>query len=175
MGRDKASIELDGEPLAARVARTLGSAGASPVAYVGGSTTQFGALPGIHIGDAADVDGPVAGLLAALAWAPEPSVVVAACDLVHIDPRLVPALHRALDEGAGEVAMIRWNGRPQAHLAIWSRASVDHIARRVADGERALRRLVPPSACWVDLTSGEELVDVDLPSELGRWAGPAKG
>lgn len=174
MGRDKALIEIDGSPLAQRVADVLGVGGASPVAYVGGSAVHE-VLAGPHIADVPGVEGPAAGLLAALRWSPEQFVVVAACDLVHIAARLVRSLREAVAEPGVEVAMVRWQGRPQPHLAVWSRTASEHVGRQIERGERAVWRLLPPAVRWIDLVDVNELIDVDHPEELGRWARPTKG
>lgn len=172
MGTDKALVDIDGTTLAARVAASLRAAGAEPIAYVGGTPGQIAALGAIHVADADGVDGPAGGVLAALRWAPADEIVIAACDLVHIDPWVIPALRGALGSGAAGtagVAIPRWDGRAQAHLSVWSTGALGRVEAAVERGERAVRRLLGDSVSWVELRGSDDLVDVDHPEDLARW------
>jgi len=65
--------------------------------------------------------------------------------------------------------MVRWDGRPQPHLAVWAATAVEHVAERIAAGIRAMHQLLPATVSWVELRSADELVDVDRPEELEAW------
>ena len=99
MGRDKALLEIDGVPMARRVANALGDAGAARVRCVGGDHAALAALGFDVLDDDHPGAGPLAGLLVALRATTAPVAVIAPCDL--IDPRsagfaaLVSALERA--------------------------------------------------------------------------------
>ncbi|HEU5454982.1 MAG TPA: NTP transferase domain-containing protein, partial [Nocardioides sp.] len=85
MGTDKALLEVDGIPLARRVANALRAAGADPVVAVGGDLEALGALglhaePDLHPGE-----GPLGAILTALAATTEAVVVGRACDLPAAD------------------------------------------------------------------------------------------
>jgi molybdopterin-guanine dinucleotide biosynthesis protein A len=79
MGRDKAFVGVEGEPMVRRVVRALRAGGAIEVVAVGGDETGLLAedldrfVPDLHPGE-----GPLGGVLAALDAAPAAIVVVVA-------------------------------------------------------------------------------------------------
>ena len=91
MGRDKALLPIDGEPLAARTARVLQESGCAPVALVGRQPelTTLG-LPVIT--EPAGVRHPLIGVATALRQADSPLALLTPCDL----PRLTAAAVRCL-------------------------------------------------------------------------------
>ena len=96
MGRDKALLEVGGRPLALTVASTLRAAGARRVLAVGGDAAGLAALgievvPDLHPGE-----GPLGGLVTALAAARAEVVVVLACDLPGVDEHSVRSVVQAL-------------------------------------------------------------------------------
>lgn len=85
MGYPKHLIQKNGKPWIQRTVELLEQT-TSQVAIVGGKFEMAGC---VHLADAPDSDGPMAGVLAALRWAPQVSWLVVACDL----PRLsLPSL-----------------------------------------------------------------------------------
>lgn len=97
MGRDKAFVAVNGEPMVRRVARALRAAGATEVVAVGrdeGALLAEGIdrfLPDTHPGE-----GPLGGVVAALDDAVAPMVVVVACDMPDLTVEAVQALVTAL-------------------------------------------------------------------------------
>jgi molybdopterin-guanine dinucleotide biosynthesis protein A len=91
MGQDKALVELQGRPLAARTASVLRAAGCMPVTLVGrqpglqdlGLPVVQEAEPGHH---------PLWGVAAALDASVSPLALVAPCDLIHLSIEAVQAL-----------------------------------------------------------------------------------
>jgi molybdopterin-guanine dinucleotide biosynthesis protein A len=90
MGRDKAFVGVDGEPMVRRVVRALRAAGAIEVVAVGGDEAGLLAedldrfLPDVHPGE-----GPLGGVLVALDAAPAALVVVVACDMPDLTAEAV--------------------------------------------------------------------------------------
>lgn len=135
MGRDKASLLVDGIPLAARPAAVLSSI-ASEVVLVGG------AVPGVSgrvIADLVDDAGPLGGLAAVTRTARTPFVVAAACD----SPTLVPSLLgllldrlRAAPQSGAAYCRSEAGVEPFP-LALRS-AVADELARLVGSSTRAL-------------------------------------
>lgn len=91
MGRDKAFIVVDGEPLARRTALVLQAGGCDPVSLVGNQPGLSGlGLPVIHEPDTAQRH-PLIGVAAALRLGP-PLVMFAPCDLPRLTADAVAAL-----------------------------------------------------------------------------------
>lgn len=150
MGRDKATIEVDGSTMAARVAAALRAAGAAEVALVGG---EAGDVPDEHPGE-----GPLGGVLTALGWSGGRTVVVAPCDLATPDP----AAFAALAAAAPAVPAL---DRPLPLALPGSAAAV--LADAFAAGERSLRRAVAalPGLAVVAVAPAA-VADADLPADL---------
>ncbi len=154
MGADKALVEVDGIPMALRVALAMRAAGAREVIAVGGDSHALTAL-GLHwVPDAYPGDGPLGGIITALRACGEGIAVVTACDMPWIAAKHVAPLVDALAAS------------PDAHVALtdqylhaaWRAAALPSLEAAWADGERAPRRVL----------ARLKVVDVDLPA--GRWA-----
>src|SRR5580765_7164741 len=97
MGRDKAFVGVDGEPMVRRIVRALRAAGAIEVVAVGGDEVGLLAedldrfLPDLHPGE-----GPLGGVLVALDAAPAALVVVVACDMPDLTAEAVRAIVAAV-------------------------------------------------------------------------------
>src|SRR5687768_5401850 len=85
MGADKALVEGDGLAMARRAADALWAAGATEVMAVGGDAQALGRLSLEVVRDLHPGEGPLGGILTALAATDEDVVVVLACDLVAAD------------------------------------------------------------------------------------------
>jgi molybdopterin-guanine dinucleotide biosynthesis protein A len=138
MGCDKALVAVDGEAMAARVGRVLDEAGASEVVMVGGPARP---LPWRHVADLHPGDGPLGGLLSALAALEHELILVTACDLPWLDVVTVRAVVDALGADGGiDVAMARTE-RPEPLCAAWRRTTTEPVlAASFARGERAIHR-----------------------------------
>jgi molybdopterin-guanine dinucleotide biosynthesis protein A len=118
MGRDKATLPYEGEALALRSARAL-SACVARVRLV----ARPGALPELGfacIEDRHPERAPLVGVHAALAACEASAVLVAACDLPDVDPRVLLALLALglVAAGADVVAPLGPRG-PEPLLAIY--------------------------------------------------------
>src|SRR5262245_1565825 len=80
MGRDKALVEVDGRPMAGRVAAALREAGAAEVQAIGGDAAGLGELGLDVVPDRFPGEGPLGGIVTALSAASQPVTVVVACD-----------------------------------------------------------------------------------------------
>lgn len=138
MGTDKAFVEVDGVPMALRVARSLEAAGCRPVWCQGGDAPRLEALGLVVHADQRPGDGPLPAIAQALAAAPG-GVVIAACDLPGLTPEAVGALF-----GSAGPAALATGG--MAHLVAWfPQGAVGRLTELVDDGlqcyQRALREL----------------------------------
>jgi len=180
MGFDKATVEVDGQPLARRVLRELVRA-ASPVVEVGRGVSGAehwtceeppgsGPLAAIAAG---------AKLLAQLGY--DGAVLVVACDLPRLDGALLAWL--AQHPAPGSVVPVV-AGHPQPLCARWSSAAVRAVPHLVAEGARSLRPLLArPDVVlaneqqWAAVAAPAALADADVPADLDaagvHWVPPA--
>lgn len=180
MGVDKATLTLDGVPLALRAAHALTACGVAPVVAVGGRLAALddAGLPGIP--DAWPGEGPLGGILTAVRWCPAPRLAVVACDLVDLDAATVGAL---LDAAAGAVAgedgpavvvAAGPDGRLQPLASVWDVARVRGALDAVfASGERGVHRalaqlegLVGRSAVATVRVAPSRLRNANTPADL---------
>lgn len=137
MGSDKATMHVDGTAMAVRVARAMNESGIAEVVTVGGPDRSFDYR---HLPDRYPGEGPLGGIITALASCSAGSVLVAACDLPWVDASVFVALCAAL---GGADAAIAFTGRIEPMCALWRVSTcLDHLSRSFASGERAVHRAV---------------------------------
>lgn len=154
MGRPKAGILIDGEPMAARIARVLGEAtGVAPIllgtGHVPEGLATLDRLPdGAHISGpisgqfSGRISGPIAGLLAAMRWSPEAAWLICAVDMPRISPESIRWL-------LGERKAGRWavmphlagKDRPEPLFACYEPMIMPTVEEMASRGELRLRRL----------------------------------
>jgi molybdenum cofactor guanylyltransferase len=165
MGRDKALIELAGEPLVLRVARALGAAGAERVFVVGGDLPRIRALGLDAVADRYPGEGPLGGVLTAMAESDATVLAVLATDLIAADPGAIRAVVHAL--AGHDVAVPVADGRRHFHHAVWHRSAHTTLEDVFRAGERAIKRAVHTLAvAEVEGISPAALADADTPDEL---------
>ncbi len=194
MGQDKAALVVDGERLLDRAVGAVRAAtpGARAVLVVGPHPTLAGTTPepppgARWVSDLRPAAGPLAGLEAALAAAPDAEVVL----LTGVDhPWQAPAVlrrlvERLLEAAPGRSAVVLGTAHGPQLLVGAYRPTALGIVRGLLDaGERRLRSLpdhldveVLPQQGWRDLDPlGATAVDVDDPGTLAaaaRWRGRA--
>ena len=146
MGRDKATLELDGVPLAVRVADALGAC-LSRVRFVA-KDESLRALGRDVILDGRPEQAALVGVAAALAACEASAVLVAACDLPYLDPRIVLALCAlAPVDGPADVIAPAGPRGPEPLLAIYRKRMLPEVERRIARGELALHALLRDATC----------------------------
>lgn len=167
MGRDKATLVFDGEPLARRTAALLRRR-ADPVLEVGPGFTD---LP--HVLEEPPGSGPLAAMAAGGAALGarhhQGPVLVVGTDL----PRLGDAFLRTLAEypaPAAEYSVVPRDaaGRPQPVCARYSPDALLRAQELVAGGHRSVMALLERvPVTWLDTAEGEAaLFDVDTPEDL---------
>ena len=93
--------------------------------------------------DAPDIDGPLAGLLAALVWAADAGfdqVLTLACDMPRVPGDLLSRLQSALTAESG-VAVAASGGRLHPVCALWRTTAVPVLRRRADEGRLSLQGL----------------------------------
>jgi molybdenum cofactor guanylyltransferase len=173
MGRDKAEIQIGGEPLWRRQSRVLAAAGASPVVVV--RRPDQVAPNGMECWrDLRPAAGPLTGLEAALMPQTEPWVAVLAVDMPNIDARWFVWLRGFCRPGASAAAPRGGFTEPLA--AIYPREALAEISRRLDRGELSAQDLVCALAredqmTLVEVPAAEEarLRNLNTPEELAAW------
>ncbi len=165
MGTDKALLQVDGVPLARRVADALRAAGADPVIAVGGDVEALGAIGLTAVPDAHPGHGPLGGILSALAATDAEVVVVLACDLPAADADSIRAVALAL--GEADVAAPWHDGRHELLHAAYRRRAEVVLQAAFDAGERAPHRAVADLAVvGVEDLPAAALADADTPDDL---------
>jgi molybdopterin-guanine dinucleotide biosynthesis protein A len=143
MGRDKATLTVDGVAMAERVARALDACFARVRVVVRPGSVAPVALPAIE--DRHAERGAMVGIAAALAAAEAPWVAVAACDLPFVEPTLLLALCALapVESDHDVVAPLGPRG-PEPLLALYRTRLLPELERRIAARELALRDLLQP-------------------------------
>lgn len=174
MGTDKAFVTApDGRPLVVVAAEALGGAGAARTIVVGGDR---GGIEALGLGWVADLhpgEGPLGGIVTALASADHDLVVVLACDMPEVDREVPAALVEAmLAEPSAGVAVAVAGEREQPLTSCWRRSmALGVLEAAFAGGERAPRYLL--DRLGVVRVAGlplHRLADVDSPDDLRRYA-----
>ena len=177
MGADKATLPVEGQAMAERVAAALHAAGAHEVMAVGGDRSALEALGLQVVADDEPGAGPFPATLTALRHATHPVVVVLSCDLLAPDATTVAAVVEALAAAPSEIigAVPVAGGHHQwTHMA-WRSQALTVLGARYRDGLRSLRRAAAglPLLELTDLDPAH-LADADTPADLGRDAGGAR-
>jgi molybdopterin-guanine dinucleotide biosynthesis protein A len=172
MGRDKATMEIDGVPLAASVARVVASV-ADPVLVIG---------PGAGTGLEA-IDDPREGPLVALATGRrallergiDEAVLVLACDLPRVNAALLSFVIREAEYPGADAVVPVLDGRDQSLCTWYAPRALDAAARLARDGERSMRSLLSsgiavrriPQTEWEAVArDARALLDLDSPEDL---------
>jgi molybdopterin-guanine dinucleotide biosynthesis protein A len=156
MGRDKAEVVVDGEPLWRRQVRVLGQAGASRIVLIRRRDQAPLDYPDCQFDVFTDA-GPLAGVHAALGIAGHPWVAVLAVDMPGIDADWFRWLRGFCRPGAGAVARHAQSLEPLA--AIYPAEAREEAERRLGRGEHSVRELA------LALAGAGRMALVDLPAE----------
>lgn len=138
MGTDKALVEVDGVPMAERVAGAMAVGGCAPVVFVGGDLALLARFGRATIADRWPGEGPLGGVLTALQDLGD-DVVVASCDLATLTPEAVRAVLAVAVERGDEVdVVVAATDRRQPMLAWWAGRAVGRLEALWFDGVRAV-------------------------------------
>ncbi|MFN2556188.1 MAG: molybdenum cofactor guanylyltransferase [Nitriliruptorales bacterium] len=171
LGRDKAFVEFDGEPLVVRAARLLGEC--CPEVFVAsGDGKRLGEIPWEQLPDAVEDGGPLAGILAGLERAATPLVAVVAVDLPYLNPEI---LLRLAGEWRGEAAVVPLvSGRVHPLHGVYATQAAPRLRRLLLAGRRAVIRALSELGArvvgeegWADLDpSGSFVYNINRPEDL---------
>lgn len=175
LGRDKALLDVEGVVLAERVARALRGAGAASVSAVGGAIDDLSALGCFDtlVPDLWPGEGPLGGILTALATIEEDLVVVLACDTPQVTSDAPRRLVESL--GAADAAVAVVGGRDQPLTAVWRTSTARAVLHHAFEsGERAPRAALRSLRVTRVELPAREVEDVDRPEDLSRYARPIR-
>ncbi len=154
MGRDKATLILDGKTLLESVTATMQQV--FPQVIVSGRKLRAGVdVP--QVLDEQQASGPLAGLIAGLALVETPWVFAVACDMPFVTPAVVLQLasyrrgHQAVVPVAG--------GYPQPLAAFYAASTLEVMRANLAAGDKSLRGVL--QKLEVRYVSEAELRDAD--------------
>ena len=169
MGRDKALVEVDGVPMAERVAAVLGAAGCHPVVAVGGDAAVHARLGLPAVPDRWPGEGPLGALVTVLgAFDPDvDAVVVVACDLPWLDGATVDALIARFIAAAGSAdAVVAHSDRLEPLCAVWACQAHRPLERLVLEGERAVHRALESLRVVTVQVDPSAVANVNSPADL---------
>jgi len=133
MGRDKAQILFDSEPLVIRAVRTLARV-CTDVVVASGDGHRLDHLGVTQVADALPGAGPLAGIAAGLESARHDLVAVIAVDMPAASPAVLAFLAGLWQGEAAVVPVVA--GRWEPLHAVWARSAAPGIAACLQAGER---------------------------------------
>lgn len=178
MGRDKALIDFQGQPIIAHVINTL-RALTNDVAVVSNRSEVYGPLGGpLGARVVADYDppcGPLGGIAAGLQAMKSELAIVVACDMPFLN---VALLHWLIDQAADYDVVVPQTGAEYEPLhAIYRRTCTSPIVQRIEQGDRRVisffadvRLRTIEEAAWRAIDpAGRSLVNLNTPGDLSAW------
>lgn len=140
MGRDKASLVFQGAPLLQRVVDVVSSVAEEVVIATAPHQhlPEFNRAPYVRVeADRAAGEGPLVGLVSALATVLMPVSLIVACDLPFLQPGLLRLLAERTAEHAAVIPVLRGGG-PQPQCSAIRTETLELMQEGVDRGERAL-------------------------------------
>lgn len=116
MGRDKAWVEFDGQPLIVRALRGIREAGFSEIFISGRAGTDYSSLRCTVLLDREPGAGPLAGIERALEATLAPLLLVLAVDLPHMTAQFLRALADRCQPLTGVIPKVRGELEPLAAI-----------------------------------------------------------
>ena len=168
MGRPKQLIEHAGSTFAEIALAALAPHVEQVILLGSGEVPQ--PLERLHrLPDPPGLAGPIAGLVAALRWAPRAAWAIAACDLPRLTTEAVAWLLGARAPGRRAVLPATAGGRIEPLLAVYephSRAAVEELIARGELAPRLLRDLPGIASPAVPTHLAGAWLNVNRPSDL---------
>ena len=167
MGRDKAMVEVGGVAMSRRVVDALELAGCEPVIAVGGDAVALARVGITAVPDRWPGEGPLGGILTALAETSSP-VLVLACDLPWIDAgTLAQLIEVAATDAPGVVDVVAAiSSRLEPLCAVWFPSSAPHLRAAFDGGERAVHRALGGLRVVTHAVPATAIRNVNRPGDL---------
>jgi len=171
MGRDKATLQFGGEPLAARVLRELRVA-CDPVFVASGDGERLAWLEAPQVADAIPAAGPLGGIVAGVEAGTTELVAVVAVDMPYANAALLRLL-ASLAAGEEAIVPVTERGLEPLH-ALYAKAAAATLRDALRRGERSMhgvlrelrvREVGPPEWTRAD-PSGRFAINLNQPSDV---------
>ena len=163
-GIDKSGVTIRGRSVLARTLDVL-RPNCDPIALIGRleAPTSLIALPDPVAGR----EGPLAGILAALDWSPEPWIMIVPCDTPFLPADLVPRLLAA----RADVDLVRTESLGHDHptVALWRRDLKAPLTEAFAGGTRSIRAFtkgVKSALVTFDVRSYDPFMNLNSPADV---------
>ncbi|MBI3402334.1 MAG: molybdenum cofactor guanylyltransferase [Acidobacteria bacterium] len=182
-GRDKSALVVEGRTILARQLAGLSSL-SDDILLVGGASPAAQSFEGRDVRAIADLKpgcGPLGGIHAALTEARGDAVFVVACDMPFVTAALGAFLLGLA--GSADVVVPRTERGYHPLCAVYTRACLGPVARRLGEGRLALRDLIGDAEVRARVVTAEEmepfggcdrlLANVNTPAEWASLDGTA--
>lgn len=167
MGTDKALLTVDSVTLLDRTVTVLSEVVDSVFVVGGGHETPE---PARYVEDLFPGEGPVGGLISALAAAETEALIVTSCDLPSLTADIVSQVVDALRVSGADYVVPLANGRRQWHCVGFRRRCHGPLELAFNEGARSYRHALDAlSECALVLPRPADLVDVDTPEQYARF------
>ncbi len=166
MGKDKAFLEIDGRPLALRVADAVTRL--CGVAKLIGDPEKYSALGLPVIPDEFPGEGPLAGIEAALRCTTADWNLVVACDMPTLDAGLMESLF----DTDGDCVIPRYeDGRLEPLCAVYHRCCHQAIRNALEAGVRKVTDALgePLAVRYLQVGSSDPFANLNTPEDLRRY------
>ena len=171
MGRDKALLEWGGQPLIARVVGQL-EPFFDEILVSGNDPERYAFLGKRVVPDEVAGEGPLMGIVTAMAAARHDTCFVTACDVPELPRDLLRRLLREA-RGADGAVPVSDGERYEPLFAVYHRRALPVARRLLARGVRKVLRLFDEADFRrVRLERGEELTNVNTPEDYEGLRGP---
>jgi molybdenum cofactor guanylyltransferase len=189
MGKPKALLPFDNEPLIVHVVATLRSLFAE-VVVVAAPGQELPSMPVTVVHDDVAYQGPVGGIYYGLTAAGGDVSFVTSCDSAFLSPHLIAHLVSRMPQH--DVVVPHWQGRFQPLHAVYRRSVLPLLEEQLARGELRpvylfdkvrtlridedeIRRFDPDGSSFFNMNTPEDYAEaLTRWSEVGRRRGPAQ-
>ena len=173
-GADKGWLVYDGRPLIVSVIERFAPQVGPLLISANRNIERYSAHAEVVSDDLADASGehfagPLMGVLSGLRRARTDWVAIVPCDAPHLPTDLVTRLMGATPSISAIAACASVRGQVQPVFALVKAGCADHLARSVANGERAMHRwLKAVEAVAVDFDDAQAFTNINQPSSNGN-------
>ncbi len=164
MGTDKALVEVDGEALAARVARQIAPV-CGTVSLVG-DPAKYGALGYPVVADRFTGEGPLAGIEAALRTSAAEWNLIVACDMAELDAAMLEALFAG---GADCNVAAYADGRFEPLCGVYRRRCHAAILAAIEAGVRRVKDVLPGLGLRYVRVETSQIPNLNTPEDVERY------